>query len=323
MTPTTRPPVSILGPALVILGASMWGLETLWRTQLSSPSNEPFNADVLVFHEHWAGLIVTLPFLIAGARKLKGVTAHAWLSIILSGVFGSALGAVFFTLALGSMNNSVANLLLNVQPIISVFVTWFWLGERPRSSFYPWAAVALLCGLAMAVDPEGLRRPSDNLAVGLACVGATALCWGASTTFGRGAMLQIDFATGAGLRYIVGFITMSTVIAVRGETSLLHFGALSNPANAKALALLVLVSGVTPTFIYFSGLARSKASVATFAEMAQTFASLLITWGYMGQALTPLQLGAGVVLLTSVWFINRTVDEGPAHVAALSPGPGA
>jgi hypothetical protein len=45
--------------------------------------------------------------------------------------------------------------------------------------------------------------------------------------------------------------------------------------------------------------------------MAQTFASLFITWGVMGNALTPLQLAAGVVLLVAISFIHRSVDEEP------------
>ena len=71
---------------------------------------------------------------------------------------------------------------------------------------------------------------------------------------------------------------------------------------------LLVVAAITPTFLYFAGLARTRASVATFAEMAQTFASLLITWGVMGEALRPHQLVAGVVLLVAVGFINRAVD---------------
>jgi drug/metabolite transporter (DMT)-like permease len=74
------------------------------------------------------------------------------------------------------------------------------------------------------------------------------------------------------------------------------------------MAGLLVVAAITPTFLYFAGLARTKASVATFAEMAQTFASLIITWGVMGDALSPHQVVAGVVLLVSVAFINRSVE---------------
>jgi drug/metabolite transporter (DMT)-like permease len=77
---------------------------------------------------------------------------------------------------------------------------------------------------------------------------------------------------------------------------------------------LLVAAAITPTFLYFAGLARTKASVATFAEMAQTFASLVITWGVMGQALLPQQVFAGVVLLVAVVFIQRSAEGADERV---------
>jgi drug/metabolite transporter (DMT)-like permease len=294
----------LLGPSLVIVGASMWGLETLWRVRL----NAKFDPDILVFHEHWMGLVITLPFLISGARALRGVSRKAVISIIASGLLGSALGTVCFTAALTLLNASLANLLLNVQPVISVLVSWFWLRERPLPRFYPWAAVALACGATMAWSPDAVEAPR-RLALGLLYIAATALCWGASTTFGRAAMIEIDFKTGAGLRYLVGTVGTFVLAAVDGHIAeRLRWSVLATPSTLKDMAGLLLVAAITPTFIYFAGLARTRASVATFAEMAQTFASLIITWGVLGEALTLQQTAAGAFLLVSVFFINRSVE---------------
>jgi drug/metabolite transporter (DMT)-like permease len=90
----------------------------------------------------------------------------------------------------------------------------------------------------------------------------------------------------------------------------LRWSVLATPSTLKDMAGLLLVAAITPTFIYFAGLARTRASVATFAEMAQTFASLIITWGVMNEPLTALQVAAGTLLLVAVVFINRAV-EGP------------
>jgi drug/metabolite transporter (DMT)-like permease len=79
----------------------------------------------------------------------------------------------------------------------------------------------------------------------------------------------------------------------------------------KDMMELLVVAAITPTFLYFAGLARTRASVATFAEMAQTFASLIITWGVMGEALSLQQFAAGVLLLVSVFFINGSVEVRP------------
>jgi drug/metabolite transporter (DMT)-like permease len=303
--PRESPLRGLLGPALVVAGASMWGLETYWRI----PLGKRFDADVLVFHEHWMGLVLTSPFLLLGARALRTVSRKAWLSILGSGVLGSALGTVCFTQALSMLNSSLANLLLNVQPIISVLVSWLWLRERPRARFYPWAAVALMCGVALAWTPGGVESPR-RLGLGLLFIGATALCWGASTTFGRAAMLEIDFKTGTALRYLIGTVATFALVCVHGGPGeRLRWGVLATSSTLTLMAGLLVVAAITPTFLYFAGLARTKASVATFAEMAQTFASLVITWGVLGDALRPHQVVAGGLLLVAVVFIQRSAEE--------------
>ena len=284
----------------------MWGLETYWRL----PLGKKFDADILVFHEHWLGLLMTLPLLAFGARALRAVSTKAIVSMVASGVLGSALGTVCFTEALALLHSSLANLLLNVQPVVSVLVSWAWLGERPHRAFYPWAAVALACGVALAWSPGGVEEP-HKLALGLSFIAGTALCWGASTTFGRAAMTEIDYKTGTALRYLVGAMATFVLAAAHGHVaSRLHFDVLVQPETRRQMLGLLVVAAITPTFLYFAGLARTRASVATFAEMAQTFASLFITWGLLGDALRPHQVVAGVVLLVAVAFIHRNV-EGP------------
>ncbi len=296
----------LAGPSLVIVGASMWGLETLWRVRLLAR----FDPDILVFHEHWLGLLLTLPFLIRGANGLRGVSRKAMVSMVASGVLGSALGTVCFTQALTLLNASLANLLLNVQPVISVLVSWFWLRERPLPRFYPWAAVALACGATMAWSPDA-TGPSHRLGLGLLFIGATAVCWGASTTFGRAAMIEIDFKTGTALRYLVGTVATFALAALHGDIGArLRLDALFTSSTLKDMAGLLVVAAITPTFLYFAGLARTRASVATFAEMAQTFASLVITWGVLGEALSLQQIAAGTFLLVAVFYINRSVETG-------------
>ena len=226
----------------------MWGLETFWRVRLV----KKFDADILVFHEHWMGLLLTSPFLILGARALRGVSRKALVSMLASGVLGSALGTVCFTEALTLLNSSLANLLLNVQPIISVLVSWFWLRERPRPSFYPWATVALACGVAMAWSPDAVRSP-HRLALGLLFIGATAFCWGASTTFGRAAMIEIDFKTGTALRYLIGTFATFALAALGGNVSgRLQWQVLWAPSTLKDVVGLLVVAAITPTFLYFA-----------------------------------------------------------------------
>src|SRR5579862_898961 len=90
----------LVGPGLVVAGASMWGLETFWRVRLI----KTFDPDILVFHEHWIGLLLTLPFLVKGAPSVARASPKSLASMVGSGVLGSALGTVCFTQALTMLN---------------------------------------------------------------------------------------------------------------------------------------------------------------------------------------------------------------------------
>jgi drug/metabolite transporter (DMT)-like permease len=161
----------------------------------------------------------------------------------------------------------------------------------------------------MVWSPEGIASP-HRLALGLLFIGATALCWGASTTFGRAAMLEIDFKTGTALRYLIGTLATFALAGAHGQLAeRLKWSVLATPSTLRQMAGLLLVAAITPTFLYFAGLARTRATVATFAEMAQTFASLVVTWGVLGDALRPHQVVAGIVLLVAVVFIQRSGAE--------------
>ena len=133
-------------------------------------------------------------------------------------------------------------------------------------------------------------------------------------------MMEIDFKTGTALRYLIGTVATLALAAAHGDLATRQrWDVLFTSSTLREMAGLLVVAAITPTFLYFAGLARTRASVATFAEMAQTFASLVITWGILGDALAPHQIVAGVLLLVAVVFIHRSVDAVTA--ASLRPVP--
>src|SRR5437762_6373518 len=103
------------GPWLVGLGAGLWGTDSAWRI----PLNELFDAKVIVFWEHVLILTMFLPILISRLHEIPKIHARTWGFILFSGFAGSAVGTVFFTLALKYGNPTVVNVILNIQPVIS------------------------------------------------------------------------------------------------------------------------------------------------------------------------------------------------------------
>src|ERR1043166_8508810 len=103
------------GPGLVGLGAALWGTESAWRI----PLNDLFDAEVIVFWEHVLILLMFLPILLSQLSELGKIDKRSWAYLIFSGFAGSAVGTIFFTLALKNGNPTVVNVILNIQPAIS------------------------------------------------------------------------------------------------------------------------------------------------------------------------------------------------------------
>src|SRR2546429_2267371 len=134
---------AIYGPWLVGLGAALWGTESAWRI----PLNQLFDAQVIVFWEHVLILLMLLPLLLSRLADLPRIDARTWGYLIFSGFAGSAVGTVFFTLALKYGNPTVVNVILNIQPVISTLGALFLFGDRLTPRFFIYASIAILAGM--------------------------------------------------------------------------------------------------------------------------------------------------------------------------------
>lgn len=316
-----------LGPALVALGACLFGIETLFRVHL----NQRFSAGQLVFYEHLFILAVMVPVMVKHWRHLFGHSRRTYLYLTLAGVFGSALGAYFFTKGLGLMAPSAANLLLNVQPVFGAGMAYVLLRERLARQFPLWAAVCLLAGAALSVKSVGDLWQGNTL-LGVGYILLTAFSWGISTAIGRGALLEIPPMAACVVRLWIGTASIFVLCLVQGQAlSLADLGEILASASQmgqsgllganlfKDMLLLAACAGALPLVIYYNGLSRTPASISTFAEMLQTIAALLITWGVLGDALVPHQFVAAAVLLVAVHRLNAAQQQVNGGVPVPSP----
>ena len=159
-----EPRESRLGPWLVALGAALWGTESAWRIPLTGLLE---NADVLVFWEHVILVLCALPLVIPRLHELRRVRPRTIAWLVFSGVAGSAVGAVLFTLALEHGNPTVINVVLNVQPLLSTTAAVLLFGDRLARGFAPWAALAVIAGMVLVGLAPGMHfavcRPASGL----------------------------------------------------------------------------------------------------------------------------------------------------------------
>jgi drug/metabolite transporter (DMT)-like permease len=297
------------GPWLVGLGAALWGTESAWRI----PLNELFDAQVIVFWEHVFILVMFAPLLLLHLGEIRKIDARTWGYLFFSGFAGSAVGTVFFTMALKNGNPTVVNVVLNIQPVISTLGAFVLFGDRLTPRFFLFAAIAIVAGMFLSVEhPEligvSFEKAGLNLGTGYALV--CALFWGLSTVAGRGLMTGMSLQLAASLRVVMGLLCMTTILFFYGK---LHWAALWPPdahiRTGKAVGALILlasISGGIPLLIYFEGLRLTRASTAGYFEMMQTLAAVCITWGFFHATLHPHQVAAGLILMGAVAMIQKT-----------------
>jgi drug/metabolite transporter (DMT)-like permease len=290
------------------LGAALWGTESAWRI----PLNDLFDADVIVFWEHVLILLMFLPILLSQLGELGKIDKRSWAYLIFSGFAGSAVGTIFFTLALKNGNPTVVNVILNIQPVISTLGAFFLFGDRLTPRFFLYASIAIVAGIFLSVEQPtliGISFAQAGLNLGTAYALVCAVFWGLSTVAGRGVMIGMPLRLAASLRIVVGLICMICILLAYGK---LH-GASLWPAAAQAhrgtaiiaLLLLASISGGIPLLIYFEGLRLTRASTAGYFEMMQTLAAVCITWGFFHAALRPHQIIAAIILIAAVAMVQR------------------
>jgi drug/metabolite transporter (DMT)-like permease len=300
------------GPRLVGLGAALWGTESAWRI----PLNELFDAKVIVFWEHAFILVMFLPILIPRLHEIRRVRARTWSFLIFSGFAGSAVGTIFFTLALKYGNATVVNVILNIQPVISTIGAFLLFGDRLVRRFFLYAGIAIIAGVFVSVaNPTQIgisfERAGLNVGPGYALI--CALFWGLSTVAGRGVMVGMSLRLASSMRIVIGLVCMTLILFAYGK---LNCAALWPPAAqthvVKAIVLLFFlasISGGIPLLIYFQGLHLTRASTAGYFEMMQTLAAVCITWGFFHASLHPHQVIAAIVLIAAVAMVHHVQQQ--------------
>jgi len=305
------------GPWLVGLGAALWGTESAWRI----PLNEIFDAKVIVFWEHVLILMMFLPILIPHLHEISKIHARTWGFLLFSGFAGSAVGTVFFTLALKYGNPTVVNVILNIQPVISTIGAFLLFGDRLSRQFFFYAGIAIIAGMFVSVAHPTMiavsfEQAGLNVGTGYALI--CALFWGLSTVAGRGVMIGVSLRLASSTRIVVGLTCMTLILFAYGKlngVALWPAAAQAHPTKAIVwLILLASVSGGIPLLIYFQGLHLTRASTAGYFEMMQTIAAVCITWGFFHASLHLHQVIAAIALIgavTMVHHVQRNVEQHP------------
>ena len=292
------PSRATIGVMAVAVAAGLWGMDALIRRPLAH-STEPAT---IVLGEHVVLVLVLLPVVVAALPAVWRAGPRFVAAAIVVGAGSSALATILFTQAFVDGNPVTPVVLQKVQPLIAVSLAAVMLGERPRPRF----GLFLIGGLAgtwLMAFPSPFDVSLHGQAPVLYALMAAAL-WALGTVLGRFLALELPYQQVTALRFAFGLPAALAAVLVLGAPlrASLH--------DELFIALLALVTGLVALLLYYYGLQRTTASVASVAELA--FPVVAIAVGYFAFDATLTQHAA-----------RRRRAHEPRRPAAATAWPGA
>lgn len=286
------------GVWLVATAAALWGTDALFRRGLALELPAP----TIVFSEHLILVIATAPLLWRSRGALRAFSPADWLSAVMIGAGASATATVLFTAAFRYGDPNAVLLLQKLQPVIAIVAAVLLLGERLRPRFGLYFVAAVAGGWLIAFDDPLAVSASSALAAALALGAAT--LWAFGTVLGRRLTPRIDPPGLTAVRFAIGLpVSALLVLGFEGTAGL------AVPTDAlPALVGLALVPGLLALWLYYRGLRRTPASVATIAELAFPLSAIVIN-----------RLAFGDVPTSSQW-VGIAVLSATLVVMAAQPG---
>ena len=294
------------GMLFIFAACTLWAIDTLIRYPLLSSG---VSATQIVFIEH---LFLCATLLIWHSRGLRGtwkrLRPHGW-ALLLIGGLGSALGTLAFTQAFSHINPTLVILLQKLQPIVAITAASVVLGERWRPAFPASALLAIAGSLLMilpdlmTLGPEGTLSGYSGQRDTLLGYGLTLLAvfgWGLSTVFGR--RLCNDGVVASELmlgRFLAGVLVLLPLALIQSR----EFSPLDADILQK-IAAMALLAGLLGMALYYRGLQRLPAHVATLCELFFPVAAVTINWWWLEQHIG-LHHAAGALALTAAAVIAQ------------------
>ncbi len=256
---------------------------------------------LLIFWEHLFNLLVLVPALWHHRRAYSLLTGRDVGLFVLVGWGASAMGILCFTQAFHFMNPALVILLQKLQPLVTIFLGMVLLKERFRPSFYGWAALAVTASYFVSFS---LTNPFSGewsrVGTGTLLALAAVFFWGSGTVWGKLLLTRYDKVFILGNRFLFGTIFTLVLASVLNPDLQAHLILDVGGPLFGSILYMAWVPGLLATGLFYFGLVHVAASVASILELIFPLASVLIMWGYFGQPLDAVQIGAAVVLFVSM-----------------------
>jgi drug/metabolite transporter (DMT)-like permease len=294
------------GTFFIMIACLTWALDTLIRYPLLNAGYSTFQ---IVLLEHVTLFLITLPLLVRHRKEFKRLSGLGFVSLFFIGGIGSAVGTLAFTQAFQYLNPTVVILLQKLQPLVAIVCASWLLKEKIRRHF-AYCALVILLGSVTMILPDitklslGTLHYSEqghDILLGYGYTLLAVFAWGMATVCGkylsRSGMSPNAIMSG---RFTTGLLVL-TVLALSNQDQITSI----SMTDLGSLIVMAVLSGLAGMWLYYQGLVRVPAQVATLAEMTFPVFAALINWWALGISLNEYQIIGAVLLMVGNVEIRR------------------
>ena len=290
-----------LAPFFVVIAASLWAVDGI----VLRPSLYSLPVPLVVFVESAIVAILLTPFFIKRFSSLKSLQTKDWIAFAGVALLGGAVGTMAITKALfyvNFVNLSVVILLQKLQPVFAIALATIFLKEKLPKEFFLWAGLAIVGAYFMTF---GLSAPNfstgDKTTIAALFALLAAFSFSSSTVLSKRALRNVDYEMGTYLRFLFSAIIMLIIASTTGDISNL------NEITTKQIVIFLIIAfttGGAAIFLYYYGLKRISASVASICELAFPLTAVVLEYFVHENILSPIQWIGAAVLLMSILMVS-------------------
>lgn len=292
----------------ISIAAIMWGLDGIVLT----PRLHNLDVAYVVFILHTIPFLLMNVFLFRNYRYLKIFTFRDYFLIFLVALFGGALGTMAIVKALFLVNFqklTIVVLLQKLQPIFAIALASILIKEKLRKNFVLWATVAIISGyfLTFGFEFPDFNMNSNTIYASMFALLA-AFSFGSSTVLSKMVLNNFSFHTATFFRYgFTSLITLIIVVFTGSYSNLL----ITTWENWGIIFIIAFTTGSGAIFLYYYGLTRVTAMVATICELFFPLSAILLDYLINKAFLSPVQWVSAGLLLFAVIRLNRPNSRTP------------
>jgi len=282
------------GAMAICIAAILWGLDGVVLT----PRLYSLDIGLVVFIFHALPFILMNLFMYKEYKHLRNFTRNDILMFFLLSLLGGAVGTLAIVKALFLVNFkalTIVVLLQKLQPVFAITLAALLLGEKLKRNFLLWSALAITAGYFLTFGlhlPDFTTNNNTALAAGFSLLAAFA--FGSSTVFSKKVLRKFSFFTATFYRYAFTSIIMLLYVLSTGILSKIPE---ITGFQWAIFATIGITTGSGAIFLYYFGLTRIRAMLATICELCFPVSAILFDYLVNDRTLSLIQwVSAGVLI---------------------------